>query len=81
MAANIRDESRRKFEKQGLEKTRQALHRGIANPTEKLEAQNWIVEEEWRQQRQRTKNRLLFLALMIFVVTGIIALASMIVKG
>jgi hypothetical protein len=45
MAAIIRSESRRRFEKQGLVKTRQALQRGIANPTEKLEAQNWVGEE------------------------------------
>jgi len=81
MAAIIRDESRRRFAKQGLEKTRQALQRGISNPTEKLEAQNWIVEEEHRQQRQRGKHRRLLLALIIFVVTGAAALVLAMLKA
>jgi type IV secretory pathway component VirB8 len=73
MAAIIRTESRRRFEKQGLVKTRQALQRGIANPTEKLEAQNWVQEEERRQQRQRMKHRWLLWALIIFAVVGAVA--------
>jgi type IV secretory pathway component VirB8 len=81
MAAIIRTESRRRFEKQGLVKTRQALQRGIANPTEKLEAQNWVQEEERRQQRQRTKHRWLLWALIIFAVVGAVASTLAIVKG
>lgn len=81
MAAIIRSESRRRFEKQGLVKTRQALQRGIANPTEKLEAQNWVVEEEQRQQRQRTKHRRLLWALILFAVIVAVAVGLSIVKG
>ena len=80
MAAIIRIESRRRFEKQGLVKTHQALQRGIANPTEKLEAQNWVLEEEQRQQRQRSKHYRL-LALIMFAVIGAVAGAFAILKG
>ena len=80
MAAIIRIESRRRFEKQGLVKTHQALQRGIANPTEKLEAQNWVLEEEQRQQRQRSKHYRL-LALIMFAVIGEVAGAFAILKG
>jgi type IV secretory pathway component VirB8 len=81
MAAIIRIESRRRFEKQGLVKTHQALQRGIANPTEKLEAQNWVLEEEQRQQRQRSKHYRLLWALIIFAVIGAVAGAFAILKG
>jgi hypothetical protein len=80
---NIWDVAERvmRFEKQGLVKTHQALQRGIANPTEKLEAQNWVLEEEQRQQRQRSKHYRLLWALIMFAVIGAVAGAFAILKG
>ena len=75
MNAIIRTESRRRFEKQGLDKVRQALKRGIANPTEKAEAQNWIVEEEGRQQRQRRRHLWWLLGFIIIVILGAVVSA------
>ena len=80
MTAIIRTESRRKFEKQGLIKMRQALERGITNPTEHLEAQNWIVEEEGRQQRQGWRHYWWLLGFIMVAVLGAVAGAWRIVK-
>jgi hypothetical protein len=70
MAAKIRTESRLRFEKQGLDKVRQALARGIQNPTEKLEAQNWVVEEEEREKQKQRKQHWLLLGIAMIVVLG-----------
>ena len=71
MAAGIRTESLRKFEKQGLHKTRQALARGIQNPTEKMEAQRWVLEEEEREKRKQSKQYWMLLGLVMMVVLGL----------
>jgi hypothetical protein len=70
MAARMRTESFLKFEKQGLDKTRQALARGIQNPTEKVEAQNWVLEEEEREKQKQRKQHWLLLGIAMIVVLG-----------
>jgi hypothetical protein len=80
MTASIRTESRRRFEKQGLVKMRQALERGITNRAENLEAQNWIVEEEGRQQRQGRRHYWWLLGFIMIAVLGAVAGAWSVVK-
>jgi hypothetical protein len=80
MATIIRIESRRKFEKQGLAKMRQALQRGIGNAAENMEAHTWIVEEEGRQQRQGRRHYWWLLGFVMIAVFGAVAGAWPIVK-
>jgi len=74
--APIRDESRRKFEKQGLVRMRQILNRGIndsqsiANPTERVEAESWIQEEQSRQQRRGRRHLWLLIAVVALLIAG-----------
>jgi hypothetical protein len=70
MATIIRIESRRRFEKQGLAKIRQALQRGIKNPAERAEAENWVVEEASRQQHQTQRHYWWLLAFVMVAVLG-----------
>jgi hypothetical protein len=70
MAAIIRIESRRRFEKQGLSKVREALQRGLKNPAERVEAENWVVEEAIRQQNQAQRHYWWLLAFVMVAVLG-----------
>jgi len=82
MAIIIRIESRRKFEKQGLAKTRQILQRGgIMNPTENVEARNWVVEEEARQQRQGRRHYWWLFGLILLAAVGAVSGVWPILKG
>jgi hypothetical protein len=72
--AIIRLESRRKFEKQGLAKTQQAVQRGIPNHAERAEAENWIVEEASRQQQQTQRHYWWLLAFIMVAVFGAIVM-------
>jgi hypothetical protein len=80
MATIIRIESRRKFEKQGLAKMRQALQGGIGNAAENAEAHVWVVEEEDRQQRQGRTHYWWLLGFIMIAVLGAVAGAWPIVK-
>jgi hypothetical protein len=51
---NIRPESRRKFEKQGVLVTQQHLAMDNMDPTEKTEIVEWLSEQEENTKRQET---------------------------
>src|SRR5262249_28190593 len=74
--AAIRDESRRKFEKLGLARMRHALKQGItdsqgiANRTERVEAEAWIQQEEVRQQRRKWGHLWLLIGVVALLIAG-----------
>jgi hypothetical protein len=78
---NIRPESRKKFENQGVYLTKQHLGMDNMEPVEKLEMQSWLAEKERRARRQETvRFRWVLGFTIVAALSGLIA-ALPVVKG
>lgn len=77
---SIRPESRAKFEKQGTLLTLHHLKMDNMEPTERIEIQNWLAEEDHKARRKETIRFTWMLGFAIVAAVGALIAAWPVVK-